>query len=285
MDYEKKYNEALERAKAILCNLGEGASSIRDIETIFPELAESEDERMKKAIVHVLYENYSDAAVIEGVEIAEIIAWLEKQKKPENVSASTMCPSCWAEEPSLQKGQKKSLSERFRPDYRLEKNKAIGILEDYLKWAVSSEEECSYTWKELADAIQLGIDSMKGQKPTDRFEKAREKYQVEWSYPHGRNETADRLVSLAECLEMDGDCLFNGYSGTECGKFLRELARKQIGCKPAEWSEEDKKVLDNVSQVLIGLNYQELAKNYKQAIEKLLHSRPSWKPSEEQMDV
>lgn len=30
----------------------------------------------------------------------------EKQKEPENVSASTMAPSCWAEEPSLQKEQK-----------------------------------------------------------------------------------------------------------------------------------------------------------------------------------
>ena len=45
------------------------------------EKKESEDERMKKAIVHILYENYSDAAVIEGVEIAEIVAWLEKQRE------------------------------------------------------------------------------------------------------------------------------------------------------------------------------------------------------------
>ena len=36
------------------------------------------DEKMKKAIMHILYENYTDAAVIEGVEIAEIVAWLEK---------------------------------------------------------------------------------------------------------------------------------------------------------------------------------------------------------------
>ena len=68
---------------------------------------------------------------------------------------------------------------------------------------------------------------------------------AEWSYPYGRNETVDKLVAIAECLEMDGDCLFNGYSGTECGKFLRELARKQIGCKPTEWSEEDERIMDN----------------------------------------
>jgi len=39
-----------------------------------------------------------------------------------------------------------------------------------------------------------------------------------------------------------------------------------------ELSEGDRKILDNVSQILIGLNYQELAKNYKQTIEKLWKS-------------
>ena len=101
---------------------------------------------------------------------------------------------------------------------------------------------------------------------------------AEWSYPYGRNETADRLVSLAECLEMDGDYLFNGYSGTECGKFLRELARKQVECKPAEehydlteilvppqlpqnnqWSEEDEakkeRLISIVKRALQGNKY------------------------------
>ena len=41
----------------------------------------SEDEKMVKAIEHILYENYSDAAIIEGVEIAEIVTWLENQKE------------------------------------------------------------------------------------------------------------------------------------------------------------------------------------------------------------
>lgn len=77
MDYKEKYNAALERARYyhskdyMLINSA--------IENIFPELAESKDEKMKKAIMHILYENYTDAAVIEGVEIAEIVTWLEKQ--------------------------------------------------------------------------------------------------------------------------------------------------------------------------------------------------------------
>ena len=41
-----------------------------------PHWKPSEDERFIKAILHILYENYTDAAIIEGVEIAEIVTWL-----------------------------------------------------------------------------------------------------------------------------------------------------------------------------------------------------------------
>lgn len=80
MDYKEKYKQALERAsKTRVQNPFDTVGQM--VEHIFPELKEKEfeDERMKKAIIHILYENYTDAAVIDGVEIAEIVAWLEKQ--------------------------------------------------------------------------------------------------------------------------------------------------------------------------------------------------------------
>jgi hypothetical protein len=135
MDYEKKYEEALERARAYYEFYKENPAKAQPFIDIFPELVESEDERIRKvllnlvsndkangytrfyeeggitcddaiaylekqkeksekpifpesedervikAITHILYENYTDAAVIEGVEIAEIVTWLEKQKE------------------------------------------------------------------------------------------------------------------------------------------------------------------------------------------------------------
>ena len=74
MTYEEKLAEAKKLYETA------NADQRYVLESIFPELVESEDEKMKKAITHVLYENYTDAAVIEGVEIAEIVAWLEKQQ-------------------------------------------------------------------------------------------------------------------------------------------------------------------------------------------------------------
>lgn len=67
-----------------------------EIEKIFPKLKESGDGRVKKAITHILYENYTDAAVIEGVEIAEIVAWLERQGEQKE----TLCDKCKKTQPS-----------------------------------------------------------------------------------------------------------------------------------------------------------------------------------------
>ena len=86
MSYEEKYKEALKRADSLTEKYGGREFA----EYVFPELAESEDERMVRAIEHILYENYSDAAIIEGIEIAEIVAWLEKQKEQK--------PAEWSED-------------------------------------------------------------------------------------------------------------------------------------------------------------------------------------------
>ena len=86
MGYEKKYKEALERAKMILCNLGEGSGNIRDIENIFPELRESEDERILRVISEAVITFFSDYANdFEDEDRDAALAYLEKQKeqKPE----------------------------------------------------------------------------------------------------------------------------------------------------------------------------------------------------------
>lgn len=87
MDYEQKYKEILEIARKAFYSQETPHVAKAWLLTMFPTIAENEDkdERMKKAIIHVLYENYTDAAVIEGVEIAEIIAWLEKQGEKQSI--------------------------------------------------------------------------------------------------------------------------------------------------------------------------------------------------------
>lgn len=100
MDYKAKYEEALERAKRWADGtLQPDRTTPQGIcEAIFPELAESEDEKARKAIINVLEQTSICAS--NGIKRNEMIAYLEKQKeqKPESASASTiMIPSCWEE--------------------------------------------------------------------------------------------------------------------------------------------------------------------------------------------
>ena len=56
--YEKKYNEALERAQKVTRAGGDVAVVI--VQDIFPELRESEDERIRKALIRGLSEGLSE---------------------------------------------------------------------------------------------------------------------------------------------------------------------------------------------------------------------------------
>lgn len=85
MDYEKKYKEALKRAKKCLDENRDTCFVRPDV--IFPELAESEDEKIRKDIIKFLIDVNNGAYTKSELEIASWIAWLEKQgKKPKKVS-------------------------------------------------------------------------------------------------------------------------------------------------------------------------------------------------------
>ena len=77
MDYEKAYKDALERAS------GFKTQECRDVaEYIFPELKESEDERIKKDIIYFIQSRLSGFP-----ECEKFVSWLEEQgKKPKKVS-------------------------------------------------------------------------------------------------------------------------------------------------------------------------------------------------------
>ena len=79
-DYEKKYKEALERAKNYHDNnFSFGTTKLT--EAIFPELHESEDEKIRKAVVSLVYEMKGTYQSFAKVELDKMVAWLEKQKE------------------------------------------------------------------------------------------------------------------------------------------------------------------------------------------------------------
>ena len=75
--YEKKYQEALERAKDIL-SYKEVCKE--DIEYLFPELKESEDEKIRKSLIHYL-QGLGEFDYPDKKTYYDWLAWLEKQGK------------------------------------------------------------------------------------------------------------------------------------------------------------------------------------------------------------
>lgn len=80
MDYEKAYKEALERAREIIKDYEKRGLKEQlfyakeDLEGIFPELQESEDEKIRKGIIRCVKGNMPDNDFRK-----KYLAWLEKQ--------------------------------------------------------------------------------------------------------------------------------------------------------------------------------------------------------------
>lgn len=75
-----RYDEAIDIARKI--NSGEGVaapSGWTTCEVIFPELKESEDEKIRKALIRA-FKSLNTIKVWNGIERTDILAWLEKKR-------------------------------------------------------------------------------------------------------------------------------------------------------------------------------------------------------------
>ena len=77
VDYKEKYEVALEKARVYHAKLVTNLQ--KEVEDIFPELKENEDERVRKEILD--YFKQFDNQELRGVDISSWITWLEKQNK------------------------------------------------------------------------------------------------------------------------------------------------------------------------------------------------------------
>jgi len=73
----QRYDEAIEIAKEI--NNEQRAQPFNVMTKVFPELKESEDERIRKALIKSFEIHDLSALIIPGFSAEEVITWLEKQ--------------------------------------------------------------------------------------------------------------------------------------------------------------------------------------------------------------
>ena len=84
MDYKTKYEQALAKAKNMIDDLrkGEDILAVSELESMFPELAKSDEERIMKGIKSIIEHYKEDGEVVcpyPFVSLDEALDWLEKQ--------------------------------------------------------------------------------------------------------------------------------------------------------------------------------------------------------------
>lgn len=84
----KRYDEALERARRIYDTDRVSGIELTTCEEIFPELRESEDERIRKWLIAYLENRVLNTGILEEKDSCkEAIAWLEEQKPVEEINS------------------------------------------------------------------------------------------------------------------------------------------------------------------------------------------------------
>ena len=83
-DYEKKYKEALERARQGIKDCGDNKGRKIMIYDIFPELAVSDDEKIRKELINIINLAYG-CGITENRD--KYIVWLERQSEEAKIEA------------------------------------------------------------------------------------------------------------------------------------------------------------------------------------------------------
>ena len=182
MDYEKKYNEALERARKIHNEIinNEIIGFPDRIREIFPELRESEDERIRKWIIEEFKIHYDFESPSLNPMVEKALAWLEKQKKQENASASTMIPSCWEVEQKEQKPAEWSEEDKRLIEYAIERARKDAV-QDLAVWFMRYLDEHRPEGKMcLSNGECMDIEKAFAEKDWGKIIRYANKYQPHW---------------------------------------------------------------------------------------------------------
>lgn len=290
IDWKKKYNEALEKIKRYTID-DYGCTRLKSTD-IFPELSESDDERIRKMLI---------ARVRTAEELTEqlrewIIAYLEKQKAVNEKESfawtrhdeavrkeAIACLENWKdaiirvgglvdyenilawlkeELPEKQKEQTEELSTRLN-----------GLMQEYVKSGKDEEEQ-----EHRLKCYQLFWDAI----GDSEFFKQKEQKSAEWSEEDER--MLSRCIKSVECSKQFADSeSYKAAKDVEMNWLKSLLERFSLQPKP-EWSEEDENRFNNLCCIIREAEgWNEVSKNAFIDWLKSLRPQPRWKPSEEQM--
>lgn len=278
----RAYDEALERARLSRLQLLDIGEEATEIEYIFPELVESEDEKIRKALIDgftVMKESKNCGKTFSNhnIPVADILAWLEKQgeqnlewSKEENDKISTIV--AWIKDyPRLAKFNEEAFvkANNYAEWLKSIRNKYILKKQGYQK----PQRMIS------AEAKEAIYD-----KPVEPFDKY-----------EGLTNFERTLTDI--CIGWIGEeSGWKQYIKDNADVLLRIAAEKfnsvQVEQKPA-WGEEDSVRLQRIIDFLWhnrkgdtdAIYQQEQDIDWLKSLKDRVQPKNNWKPSEDQMDA
>lgn len=259
MDYEKKYKEALEQAKKELAQSGPDSDSARQIKRFFPELSESEDERIRKWIIEEFKIHYDFESPSLNPMVEKALAWLKKQKDIIQAKVEQRMEYLWDKLPDAHRVEEGNCTP--------EEWKALGAyMELEMNFDKGSEEEQKE--QKSKDDEQKGLDGIKrdwferGKKEVLTvpelygLEKQKEQLKIEY-IPEDR---VFQILSHLEFLRTSERIPVDSHEYNELceiSQLVHQYLDYPIKQKPAEWSEDNIKELTEFEAAMlhIGMSF------------------------------
>ncbi len=232
------------------------------------------NEEIIDALLHHLSEQDGILTAIDGVSTKAIMSYLEKQKEPENVSATTMIPSCWTEKQKEQKDYNKlyediGKSEWFKKSYE---GKSLGCNSEQeeqkpvepIEFSNEFENQVSHLLTSVLngeheyneDFVRYVAQSLLGY-AKKKLKNAEQKPAESISRLTVQGKGVYKICPRCkERMVRDDSKIYTsippkyGYECPKCGEMEFDTVMydspEMEEQKPAEWSEEDEEMLEDI---------------------------------------
>ena len=276
------YDEALKRAKAAIDMAADKDLVGGVVRTILPELHESEDERIRRTLVEYFGRYNPENKWDDEFSFKEVLAYLEKQKDASKAIEAVDRIYKYTEVENVANAHDMNDSNPNKK-YYCGWNDALGKIAGILQDVYSNEKQKEQ--KPLStEETELNSIAFLEQMGYTCIPPGKELKPVEWSEEDKEN--------LDKCCAIiaQPDTFFDPYFRQKCLDFLFEISKKFSLQPKQEWSEEDEKILNIAIEWAETMSGQcsfvnMSSTDFRKIIAWLKSLRPSWKPSEEQMEV
>ena len=312
----RAYDEALERAKFYHGNCPSEPER-KKLEEMFPQLRESEDERIRKEMI-AYFAHRADVTefIDEGEDCKRWISYLEKQKEQKPIDYPYL-PG-WRKNRDNNKPELKR-SVLMLTTHGVAEGEWLGEKWCQYRWSCELKDGEVLYWIHLSDLERLGKEGEEKQKEQKPMDKIDLKFNIGDTIVNKKN--GEKCTISNRCLlhqyysdtnhcheikfdEQDDWELVKEQKPAEKPSMLELLREHLVNTpkeqldaefeelkeftipKPAEWSEEDEKYFKACVRAMRTYegNDTPISKWIEALKDRVCH-RPHWKPSEEQMEA